>query len=211
MQLTKLETEYDLVYVIDTLSPAEREKHKLTEFLTETLAKNNIPVAIARCKSAAQLLQAFSKMLELAQQGKNMCLQIVSHGYDGGLWIGETNEAVIWSDISPILISINISMGGTLLINMTTCDGLYGMKMIDVKNESSPFFGLVGCNRELFIWEAHIINQLLYKKLMDGKDLSVIVPEIQQELINQGSKADAVYSISSEGYRLIIEALKSTK
>ncbi|MVN23532.1 hypothetical protein [Mucilaginibacter arboris] len=90
---------------------------------------------------------------------------------------------------------------------MSSCKGLNGAKIIDESKIEYPFFGLIGCNRDLYIDEAKLTNELFYSKLLEGKDISVIVPEIQQKFKDLGKTDKVIFSFSSQGYKTIVNKL----
>jgi len=141
-------------------------------------------------------------LTKLAANGTKLCLHIVSHGDKTGLWIETTQEEVTWEEFRSFLQTINTSMGGTLTINMTSCLGLHGIKIVDENASTLPFFGLIGYSVDLEVDRAKEINHLFYQKLLDGKQINEAVEEIKTELNDNG-----LYCISSEGFKAIKKTL----
>ncbi|HLP39685.1 hypothetical protein [Lacibacter sp.] len=205
--MTKLETEYDLVFIVDCLSQQDRDDFKISEDLMNFLASKGIKQLQGKCKNKAMVLDTFTYMKKLADTGLKFCLQIVSHGTEEGLWIEETDEDIYWEELRNLLYELNSKLENTLIVNMTSCRGLNGVKIIDENKGDYPFFGLIGCNRDLYIDEAKTTNDLFYSKLLEGKDISTIIPEIQQEFKSLGKTDDVIYGISSQGYKAIVKKL----
>ncbi|MVN23533.1 hypothetical protein [Mucilaginibacter arboris] len=92
--MTKLDVEYDLVFIVDCLSQKDRDDFKISEDLMNFLASKGIKQLQGKCKNKAMVLDTFSYMKKLAETGLKFCLQIVSHGTEDGLWIEENDEDI---------------------------------------------------------------------------------------------------------------------
>jgi hypothetical protein len=204
--MSKLDTEYDLVFIVDSLSDSERTDFRISEDLMQFLSNNGIRQLRALCSNKRMVLDAIEYSRILAKTGLKFCLQIVSHGTEEGLWIDQTGEDILWVELTQRLSELNTELSDTLIINMTSCKGLNGIKIVDEKSERLPFFGLVGCPRDLWTDEAKLVNEKFYNKLLEAKDISSIVAEIQTELAALG-KTDVIFGISSKGYKTIKMAL----
>lgn len=197
-----LDVEYDLVFILDCLSQKERDDFRISEDLMNYLASQNIEQLQTKCQNRKMVENAFYYMKNLAQSGLRFCLQIVSHGTENGLWIGETSDNILWDELKDNFESLNHKMNNTLIINMSTCKGLNGIKIVDEHSNHYPFFGLIGCKRDLNIDEAKESNELIYSKLLEGKDVSNIITEVQTHF-QQKISEDLIYGISSKGYKAI--------
>ena len=200
--MESLSIEYDLVFILDCLSQKERDDFRISEDLMNYLASQGIKQLQAKCQNRNMVNDAFSYMEKLADSGLRFCLQIVSHGTEEGLWIGETDDDILWNELKEKFGALNSKLENSLIVNMSTCKGLNGIKIIDEKLNEFPFFGLIGCNRDLYIDEAKKTNELIYSKLLEGKDVSVIINEIQHEF-GQTKSEDVIFGISSQGYKII--------
>ena len=205
--MKKLDVEYDLVFIIDCLPQEQRNEYKISEDLMAFLASKGVKQLQAKCNNKAMFLETFSYMNKLADSGLKFCLQIVSHGSEEGLWLHETEIDIFWDEFQKQLYDLNKKLSNTLILNMTCCRGLNGMKIIDENAVEYPFFGLIGCNRDLEVGEGRITNEKFYTKLLEGKDISVIVPEIQKEFTESGSSDIFIYCMSSEAYKTIKNVL----
>lgn len=200
--MEKLNVEYDLVFILDCLSQYERDKFQISEDLMNYLAGQGIEQLQAKCQNRNMVYEAFSHMEKIAQSGLRFCLQIVSHGTEDGLWIGETNDDIFWNELRARFESLNLKLDNTLIVNMSTCKGLNGIRIVDESANEFPFFGLIGCNRDLDIDEARKTNELFYMKMLEGKDIALIIKEIQAEFQKTKSE-DVIFGISSQGYKTI--------
>ena len=203
--MRKLDIEYDLVFILDCLTQEERDNFKIAEDLMNFLASKGITQNRAKCENKAMVIEAFKSMNKLAETGQKFCLQIVSHGSDKGLWIKETNEFVCWDELRDNLYKLNHKLCNTLIINMTTCKGLNGIKIVNENTNDYPFFGLIGCYRDLYINEGKTVNDLFYNKLIEGKDISIIISEIQRNFKLNGNTDNVIYGITSQGYKNIVK------
>lgn len=204
--MIKLEVNYDVVFILDCLPQKSRIDYTISEDLVCFFAKNDVRCCLISCDNKKMLFEAFDYMNTFADNGEKFCLHIVSHGTEQGLWIELTDEDVFWVELRTRLYEINKKLDNTLTLNMTSCKGLNGIKIVDESIESYPFFALVGCNRDLYIDEAKLANTLFYSKLLEGKDVSLeIIPEIQSEFKNLGMNDNVIYGISSFGYSQILK------
>ena len=204
--MKKLNVEYDLIFILDCLSQKERDDYRISEDLMDYLASQGIKQLQAKCQNRDMVNDAFNYMNKLADSGLRFCLQIVSHGTENGLWLGDTNEDILWSELKDKFESLNSKLDDSLIVNMSTCKGLNGIKIVDVHSDKFPFFGLIGCNRDLFIDEAKKTNELIYTKLLEGKDISKIIKEVQEEF-NKDKSEEVIFGISAQGYDTIKKKL----
>lgn len=200
--MTELKVEYDLVAIIDCLPEKQRDKYKITSSLMNFLASKGIKQKAIYCASKKEVFDAFQYLNNLADNSK-FCLHVVAHGNKNGIGIVDTKELISWEEFNQHLLTINEKLSNSLIVNMTSCKGLYGITANDESQNNYPFFGLIGCNRNLKVSEGKIANELFYSKLIEGKNISAIVPEIQSEFKRLGKPDNVIYSISSEGYNKI--------
>lgn len=200
--MEKLNVEYDLVFILDCLSQCERDSFRISEDLINYLAGQGIEQLQAKCQNRNMVIDAFSYMEKIAQSGLRFCLQIVSHGTEDGLWIGETDDDIFWDELREKFESLNSKLDNSLIVNMSTCKGLNGIRIVDENADKFPFFGLIGCNRDLYIDEALKTNELFYTKMLEGKDISIIIKEIQTEF-QKAKSEDVIFGISSQGYKIV--------
>ncbi len=93
-------------------------------------------------------------------------------------------------------------MSGNLIINMTSCFGINGIKSVDVNKSDSPFFGLIGYEEKLLPARAKLINSHFYQNMIDGFDIPTSVNNVKAEL--NDSK---IYCITSIGYKKITKRI----
>lgn len=193
-----LDVEYDQIFIIDCLTEDQYNNWKISQDLMQYLADNGIQQTVSVCRNKKLVVSTLQHLAKLAASGTKFCLHIVSHGDENGLWIETTNEDITWYEFRNFLENINSSMGSSLIINMTSCLGLHGIKIVDEKSSLLPFFGLIGYSEDLEVDRGKEINNLFYKKMLDGKQINDIVDEIKIELTDKN-----LYCISSVGYKSI--------
>jgi hypothetical protein len=66
-------------------------------------------------------------------------------------------------------------MDGQLTVNMISCFGLHGAKIVDENSSTLPFFGQVGYLAELRVGRSIEFNELYYRKMLEGKPINIIV------------------------------------
>ncbi|MDR0423430.1 MAG: hypothetical protein LBH46_02460 [Rickettsiales bacterium] len=200
--MKKLNVDYDYVYIIDCLPQSQRDEHKISEELMAFLKTKGISSHKLSCNERKAVFEALDYLIKQANNGKKFLLQIVSHGTKDGLWIEDTNEDIYWCEFREKLQKIHEKTANTLLLNMTSCRGLNGVKIVSEGESDYPFFGLIGCARNLHFWEGKIVNELFYSGLLKNKDINEIISQIQHELKKKGTEDNVVYGITSEGYSI---------
>jgi hypothetical protein len=203
-QLNPCDVNWDKIIIIDCLSEEERQKHEISEDLMQFLADKGIKQQCCKCNDKKSFLEACECIICEAKKGRKFCLHIVSHGNNDGIGIKETNEPILWKELGSILEQMNNAMNGNLILNMTSCMGLYGIK-IDDYVQNNPFFGLIGYRGELKIKIGKEINELFYFKISEGKPIQVVIPEIKKELNDND-----LYCISTQGYNMIKNEINQT-
>lgn len=188
-----LNVEYDFVGIIDGLTDPDRQKFGITQDLTTFLLQEGLTIAKALVHSSDQLLSALDIFHENARSGKRFMLHFVAHGNEDGIQVGK--DFTPWSTIRPYLQKIHVASNQTLLLNMSTCMGLHGIKIVD-QNGQYPFFGLIGAKEKLLVTDALKANKIMYRKWLDDLPVQQLVPETNQEL-----GKDVLFNISSEGFR----------
>lgn len=189
----KLDANYDYVGIIDGLSSDDRKEFGITIELGNLLRSAQLPVKEALVNTKQALLDALNTFLTDAQDGQRFMLHFVAHGNEQGIQIG--TDFVTWEVLRPHLQEINVATERTLLLNMSTCKGLHGVKIVDGVGEY-PFFGLIGAKDDLDVSDALNANKIMYRKWLDDLPVQEIVPETNMEL----GKA-VLFNISSEGFR----------
>lgn len=189
----ELDAEYDYVGIVDCLSEEDRAQFRITEELKNLLLSEGLTTATALVHTQDQLLSALDRFYDNAVSGERFMLHFVAHGNEQGIQVG--NDFVTWPTIRPFLEKVNSATNETLLLNMSTCKGLHGIKIVD-KDGQYPFFGLIGAKQDLMVSDALEANKIMYKKWLDDLPVQRLVPETNQEL-----GKEILFNISAEGYR----------
>jgi len=189
----KLDANYDYVGIIDGLSCDDRKEFGITTELGNLLRSAQLPVKEALVNTKQELLDALNTFLRDAQDDQRFMLHFVAHGNEQGIQIG--TDFVTWEVLRPHLQEINVATERTLLLNMSTCKGLHGVKIVDSVGEY-PFFGLIGAKDDLDVSDALNANKIMYRKWLNDLPVQEIVPETNAEL----GKV-VLFNISSEGFR----------
>jgi hypothetical protein len=195
-----LEVDYDYVGIVDGLTSADRLKYEITEELTELLVSAGVQVAIARVNNKAELFASLEQFRKEAVEGKKFMLHFVAHGNENG--IQAATEFCQWNELQPFLQRVHTATNETLLLNMSTCKGLHGIKATD-RSGPFPCFGLIGATTDLLVEDAKAANRKVYEKWLAGIPVQRLVPETNHEL-----GKELLYNISSEGYRILSEAMQ---
>jgi hypothetical protein len=193
----ELDTEYDFIAVIDGLPQQDRWSFGLAEQITNMLDVEQLPWRQFDCGNKLGLASAFETLLQSASTGEKFCIQFVGHGNKKGLGVG-ANEFLTWNEFGNFLVPINEFMAGVLFLNMTSCNGLHGIRSVPLATTRDPFFGIIGPLKTLVVADAIDINKRLYTKWFNGVHINVTVKEINQELVRE-----VLYCASAEGYRTL--------
>lgn len=203
IKYTTLAIELDFVAIIDCLSDDERSKFQVTSQLEADLKEKEIGYATCLCKNKAHVIKFLEELLQKAKDGHKFCINFVSHGNEDCIGFKPSMEQLDWSELSPLLEGINTELAGMLLLNMTSCSGLNGIKVNDFKIENFPCYGLIGSANKLKMADAKSINKKFYHKLFDGLDINAIIPQIQAEVEKDTQRKNVIYCITSQGYEFI--------
>jgi len=194
--ITPLEVEYDFVAIIDGLPDAERNQHKISAKLKELIEAHGFACERADCNTKRAVVAALQHFRDRALAGAKFCLHFVCHGSENGLWIKGTDESIEWRLLRRHLLTINTATEGTLILNMSTCEGLHGIKIVDLAGKRLPFFGLIGVSRILFPDEAIRLNERFYSMFAASKPIQEIIREISKD-----PDGEVLNCITADGYK----------
>ncbi len=190
-----LNIEYDSVIVFDLLSPVEREIHKISSSLEELFKNNHIDIIVKYLNNKEEILGALEEILALAKTGKRFIFHFVGHGDRDRLGFKHINEFITWHELSPVLAEINESTRNTLILNMTSCFGVHGIKTVNPLSIDIPFFGIIGYSQELGIEAAKQANDIFYSSIFNGMQINQAVNELKTKMNDNN-----FHCISSQGY-----------
>lgn len=197
-KIQPLDVEYDSVAIIDALPNSERSTWKISEQLKEFLASKGIQQECAECSSKQGFFRGIEYFVNKASRGDLFCLHFICHGNSGGLGIKETGEYIPWEEFRDALASLNQSMNGRLMLNLSSCQGIHGVKIVDPTVKETPFFGLVGPKQKISVPDAIRVNEMFYLKQIEGFEIPEAVTAINREF-----GTEILYSITSEFYRRV--------
>lgn len=192
----ELDTKYDFVCILDGLSSTERNKYKISDTLNSIFESNDLASCVSEPNSSSELFSELEKLQELAEDGLRFLIHMVAHGDELGIQIG--SDPVDWPDLLTHLQSIHQKTGNTLILNMSTCKGLYGSRIVPVDG-NLPFFGIIGAKENLVVQDALKANEIMYKKWLEGVPVQKMVPETNSEL-----GKNLLFNLSAEGYRELV-------
>ena len=198
--MKKLDIEYDYIVSIDCLSTEERQKHGITDSLKKQLQGLGLGYKAFLCDKRNSVLEVFDELIQCVKLGEKFMLNFIAHGNSSGIGVG--GELLTWEEMSSKLKMINDSMGHGLVVNMTSCFGLYAVIANNFVDEC-PFFGLIGSSVKLKVTHGKLVNGMLLEKMASGVDIGEAVKLINNEIKAKTNKDYVIECISSEGYRKI--------
>ena len=193
-----LDVEYDAVIVFDLLSQEEREKHKISSSLEELFKKNNTHITVKYFATKKEILSFLKKLLNEVKSGKKYMFHFVGHGNKKCIAFKHTSELITWDELTSILTEINEASGNTLVLNMTSCFGLHGIKTVNPFSAGNPFFGLIGYSDKLKVKVSKQANDIFYSSLIVGMKINQAVSKLQADLNDKN-----FHCISSQGYSFL--------
>jgi hypothetical protein len=202
MDYCNLHVEYDKIIIFDFLSPRERSIYKLSEDIKDYFANMPGLVVVHKLSGKVQLFKILNNILSDAQNGQNFFFNIIAHGNKKCISFKHLEVRIYWTELAEILSKINHATENTLVLNMTTCFGLHGIKMIEDLPKDNVIFGLVGYSQKIKFVVAKALNKLFYKYLKSGIEINEIIKKVRME-----SKDTKYHCLTSQGYK----ALKKEK
>jgi hypothetical protein len=203
IEYKNLDTAYDKLIVFDLLSNEERENLKITSSLESYFTTNSKPIEVHLLNNKKELHDKFAEIEERAKEGEKFLFHFVGHGNSDGIGFKHTQELVEWKELSSDLSKINLASGNTLVLNLTSCFGLNGIKTVNPFHEDTPFFGLIGFTETLNSKIAKQANEIFYREFFKGISINEILKILKKETSN-----DNFHCISSQGYSEMKKANK---
>ncbi len=199
-----LNVEYDSVIIFDLLSQNERDKYNVSSSLEELFKRNNTYVTVKYFSNKKEIIAYLEKLLADSKSGKKFMFHFVGHGNKQCLAFKHLSESITWEELTTILTEINEATGNTLVLNMTSCFGLHGIKTVNPFSNKSPFFGLIGYDGELEIKAAKQANDIFYSSMFKGFTINQAVDVLKTKMNDKN-----FHCISSQGFSYIIKIKKS--
>ena len=197
-RIRPLDVEYDFVAIIDALPNSQRSSWKISEHLSKFLGTQGICQKCANCSTKLEFFKALDFFADKASKGELFCLHFVAHGNREGLVISATGEYIQWEEFRGALTRLNRIMNERLVLNLSSCKGIYGMSVVDPTVNETPFFCLVGPKRDILVRDAIRVNEMYYAKQIRRLEIPQAVEEI-----NHCFGTQILYSISSEFYKRV--------
>ncbi len=140
-------------------------------------------------------------------QGRYPILHLSAHGSTQGIQLS-SGGVITWGNLRTLLVPINDSLGGALLLCMSSCEGYNAcqMAMQNEENVKHPYFAMVG-NYGKPTWSDTAVSYLaFYHLLAKGKT----IPDGVQAM-NSASGLDSwLVEVAEQTRRGYIEFLKSS-
>jgi len=190
-----LDVEYDAIIIFDMLSIEEREKDNISEKIDNLIKRNKYTSELFNLTNKTELFQKFSEVLQKVKQGKKYMFHFVAHGNTQGIGFKHLNEFVPWDCLQQILTDININSNNTIVLNMTSCYGVHGVKTVNPFSDDKPFFGLIGYNGKLNKSRSILLNERCYTSIINGFSINDIISDLVEYFSD-----DKMQGITSQGF-----------
>lgn len=200
IEYTNLDAEYNSIVIFDMLSDLERKSERISEKLEEFINNNGYSSISLNLRNRDELFKNFDNLLNDVKKGKNYMFHFVSHGNTNGIGFKHTYEFIPWKLLDDILSQINLFANNTLVLNMTTCFGLHGIKTINPFSSDKSFFGLIGYDGSLNKKIGIQANERYYKLIMDGHVINEAVKDIANHFSDPKFKC-----ITSQGFSELVK------
>lgn len=155
--------------------PADRRTGKQVYQAIQSMLRENPASPVKAILHRVSSRQTFMARLERIESdfratGRIPIVQIETHGDENG--IGISNEdGLTWSELMRSLVPLNRATGLRLIVFLSACHGMWGIKMAQAM-ERAPFFALLGPNRSVNPGEIVRGLTAFYRKvLVDGDGL----------------------------------------
>lgn len=136
------------VYIVESPSaPDLYHGRSEGERVASTLRLDSIPCVTRTAINSEAFVAALRIGLpEVMKQfpGRYPVLHLSAHGSDAGIQLS-SGSVVSWSELRELLVPINESLEGALLLCMSACEGYHACQMaMQVGETSHPYFVMVG-------------------------------------------------------------------
>jgi hypothetical protein len=157
------------IHVIESPSDLDLlERRQEREALYRALGQVGIGIEEHLVVSKRCLARALFKVLRSPLRGdRRTILHLAAHGTPDGIEL-TSGDLLSWSSLAQIFRYVNELVGGRLLLGMSTCHGLHGLKMVSHRADL-PFGLLVGPRDEVLWTDAHVAFLAFYH-LVIAKD-----------------------------------------
>lgn len=137
------------VHIVESPSPTDLLDGRTEgRVLVQALALANIPtwysLTVNRDVFVEGLYARLVQALNAVNDGRPV-LHLSTHGNEHGIVL-TSGEFISWEDLRELLIPINKTLGGMLLVCMSSCYGFDGCRMAMTRSDDLPFLGLVAHN-----------------------------------------------------------------
>ena len=163
------------VYIVESPS-APDIYHGRSEggLVAQALALDGIPCVSRTAITSAALTAAFRIGLpEVMKQFPDRLpiVHLSAHGGKEGIQLSD-GQVVAWSELRDLLVPINVSLDGTLILCMSACEGFYGGIMAMEEGDAPhPYLALI-CHTGKPTWSDTAVSYLaFYHRLSKGGKL----------------------------------------
>jgi hypothetical protein len=203
MEYKELSTNWDSVIILDFLSKEERNNNDISGKLQKVLQDNGYNSTPYYLENKEDLFYCLNNLEKEAKNGKRYCLHIVAHGNSDGIGFKHTKEFVSWSELGNHFVNLNEACENTLVLNMTTCHGINGIKTNNPLDNNASFFGIIGYDKNLNQLKSIEANTLFYLGIIEGKKINDILTQMRSHFNDE-----SFHCMTSQGYIALLNSEK---
>lgn len=160
-----------LVWITSLAADEQGVTRRVLEDLEPRLAARSIRLEEVELADAAAFGAAVANLAARVPQGIRPVLHLDVHGSPEGLVVAANGERIGWADFCGAARALNVAMGNDLLVVGAACFGFAAIRSISIL-EASPFFVLLGPDKEI---PAALVEERtvgFYETLIDGGDIA---------------------------------------
>lgn len=175
------------VFIIESLPANEVQTGtQLSGYIKGLDLPNGVELHLCRLDSGDQLIALLNDILSKAEVGTIPIIHFETHGtFDGRGLVTANLDVVPWSDISKVLLCINIATRFNLVVFVAACNGGYFLEEMKII-APTPCYALVAPTDEVNPGEIMGATRDFYRILLSTADATKAVASIEKQQIQQG-------------------------
>ena len=157
-----------------------------TDMIRQAAKFNEIPFSARQIHTKSHLQRALNEI-----GGIPTLLHLAGHGNEDGIGLGigvdgHATDFVEWNELRSLLVPVNRSVNGTLILCMGSCEGFKALQMAYDVNSELPFLGVIGTNKHPTLAETAIGFATFYHQFYHGRNVHEAVLAMRATSLHEG-------------------------